>query len=90
MKKPSRKETARAVARKIRKQLVKSPEGNLQGAILSTAIVDLTAGGASGRQLRDSALVYINSDMPTVQLAGVEPDYVRRLLREAGLLAAAT
>ena len=77
------KERARAVARKVCTQLVKTPEGKLQKAILSTAIVDLTAKNV---HVRNSARIYLNSSMPTVQLAGLEPDYIRRVLRQAGLL----
>jgi hypothetical protein len=83
MKQVSKKELARATANKITKSMLRTPAARLQRAILTTAIQDLTAKNAV---IRGTAVLFVMSAMPLVQLAGLEPEYVRRILGDVGLI----
>lgn len=71
----SDRQTAAIVA--IRKNIPDHPECNLMGGIIEQAIRDLSV-----KQYADEALWFLSSDMPQAQMVDINPEYVRRVLRQ--------
>jgi hypothetical protein len=83
-KKPQRKPKTlliSAITKKIAPHFVASPEGRLWSAALHVALVDLSSAAH-----KDSALKFLLGPMPQMQLAGVEPEWIRYIVRRAGLI----
>ncbi len=79
-------ESKRAVLaiRKIRPQFpVDKPEGKLMFAIVESAIRD--AFGIRKIEIRSGNL-YIRSSMPHAQICGVDPDWIRSVLKKLNLI----
>jgi len=70
-----------AVIKKIGPHFVKSPEGAMWTAALRVALIDLNS-----RLHRASALKFLNGPMHLMQLAGVDPDWIRDVIKRAGLI----
>lgn len=83
---------AKAVIRKLGYQVLDTPENNFIFAILRQAILDAYSEikdekKAKDKKLaRDSALMYLQSDMVHAQLVGLNPEYVRSVLVRANLM----
>jgi len=86
---------ARAINKKIRPQFAASPEGNLMFAILERAILDLakveTKKTLSKREEdmrfleRRQAASFLKGEITCAGLCGVDPDWVRKVIKDGGL-----
>ena len=65
----------RAAFHKIRSQFPAIPEGQLMGAIINGAIVDL-----SSTKYRLEAIRYLQGNMIHAEMAGVDADWIRDVL----------
>lgn len=72
---------AMAVLRKIKLQFPDTPSGSLMYSIIAQAVRDLFT--KSGRE---SAVKYLHSDMIHAEVCGVNPAWIKRLLKQAGVL----
>jgi len=75
----------RALLRAIRRVFPPWPEAQLCYAVIEQAVKDACS-YSPGHRLYDGAVYYLAGDLPHAALCGVDPDYVRRLLRESGLI----
>jgi len=73
--------TARAVASKIKCQFPDTTNGRLMFGIVDQAITDLFY-----IEHRPSAIVYLSGPIEAAAVAGVDPAWIHRLLKQAGLL----
>ena len=74
----ARKPAAMAVCKKLEHQFPKTPEGRLWFAVLRKAIEDLFV-----RRERAAASRFLRGGMPIIEMAGVDPDWVRSQLARA-------
>lgn len=76
-----------AVMRRVAAEFPSIPEGAVMAAVVTRAIQDLAVSGDSSEAvyLRARGAAYLRGEMWHALIAGVEPDYVRRVLRGAGL-----
>lgn len=81
IKKKSKATLISVIMKKITPQFVSTPEGNMWAAALRIALVDL-----AHPTHKHSALKFLLGPMPQMQLAGVEPDWIRSIVRRAGLI----
>jgi hypothetical protein len=70
---------------KIAQQFMRTSEGKLMCAIVRQAIMDAGGGGGVPEMDKISAIEYLHSDMPHASLAGVDADWIRRVLAEHGV-----
>ena len=88
---------AKAIAKKIKNQFMSSPEGMLMFSIVECALLDLsvnitpkfkdelTLKEKSQINGRRSAARYLSGNMPHCELAGVDSEWVHRLMSKIGL-----
>ncbi len=69
----------RAICKKIKYQFPDSPEGKLMFGIVQSAIHDLMTANH-----RRSAILYLTSDIPHAEIAGVNAKWIRDQLRKVG------
>lgn len=79
---------ASAVSKKISYQFPDGAIGKLAHAILDRAIQDACGFiRGTGKEIdQDTGLRYLKGDMYWCELAGVDSDWVRRVLKESGIL----
>lgn len=77
-----------AVCKKISYQFENSAIGRLAYSVVERAIHDACGNIRDGRKEfhQDSGLRYLQGDMLWCEMAGVESDWVRRVLKESGIL----
>ena len=80
-------EKAKLVASKIRGTFPKSSGGLLCYAVVERALLDAFANKIKKDHelCRDTAIEYLKSEMPHLDLSEVSSDWVRRLIRQVGL-----
>lgn len=85
MTKPQRRAIVRSVTRCLQKHIYNTPESRLVLAIFEQAAFDLydCSEGATYEDIL-SAKRYIAGDLAQIESIGVDPDFARRLVREAG------
>lgn len=72
----------------FRSQIFNDPRAELMWMVIEQAIFDACVPSISvARRDKDSAIRYLAGDMPHAHYCGIDPDYVRRTLRDSGLLA---
>lgn len=71
----------RAVVRKIGYQFPATPAGQLMHAVVGVAIADLFR-----PEVNESAERYLRGSIWHAQISGVDPDWIRSVLMQAGLL----
>ena len=71
---------ALAVAKKVGYQFPASPEGKLMRGVFVMAVGDLFA-----CKQRRSAALFLTSEMPSLLLCGVDPEWARNQLLKAGV-----
>lgn len=79
---------AKVACRMIMTQFPSFPEGRLMGAVVCGAITDLNISILSGEEtalLRRKAMTYLNGPMKHAELAGVEPEWIRLIMKRVGL-----
>ncbi|MCH8506469.1 MAG: hypothetical protein LAT50_19455 [Ectothiorhodospiraceae bacterium] len=89
MKKPTNTLTlAKGVCQKLRTQMDESREAHLFFRVFTQAATDHFSPAHSNppdTYDRDSAARYLSRAMPHLEAIGIEPDYARRLFKEAGI-----
>lgn len=73
--------TLLAVCNKIKKQFPDTPEGRLWFTVLRNEIR-----GLSKPKKRADSIKYLNGEMTIYQLCNVDPDWIRRVLKEAKVI----
>lgn len=80
------RQRAYALIKVVEKQCPKSPCASLHFAIFAQAVQDAFMSG-DGTDFRDKASGrrYLAGDMPHLEQVGIEPDWVKRKIKDAGL-----
>jgi hypothetical protein len=78
------RERVAAVNRVVGYQFPRTPEGQLMGAVVAQALLDLL-----DERLAAEAAAFLRSDMPQAELAGVSPCWIRKMILRAGIRLAA-
>jgi hypothetical protein len=74
------RERVAAVISVVGYQFPRTPEGQLMGAVVAQALLDLL-----DERLAAEAAAFLRSDMPQADLAGVSPCWIRRMIQRAGI-----
>lgn len=88
MKEHTRAKVLSAICRKIRLSLDSKPDGceKLMLEVIFLAIREaFSSNGYIPHSDRRSAYLYIKSDMPHAQAIGIDPDWIRLLIKKAGI-----
>lgn len=97
MKQASTRQLANAAIAKIRTQIKPHPDAELMFGIITQAIIDLhnpqlhsqSKGDKYKRnkqaQIIETARDYLSGPMPHAHLLGLDPDWIRRALKTAGI-----
>ena len=78
---------ARAIAKKIKLQFPSTSEGSLMFAVFENALYDATRGclTVTDKMERESAIRYLSKTIPHCEIAGVNSEWVHRLINKADI-----
>lgn len=83
----TKQKKASLIARKIRSEFPDTPEANLMFAIIYQALKDAASVDAAHLTYaeRESAIDYLQGDIPHAAICGVDSDYIKKVIKHVGL-----